>query len=402
MNAIRFTVWPLHRTGSWALILFGASAATYGLYAAPDRTWPNLLLNGFYFTSLALSAALFLATQRLTGARWSASLRRIPEAFMMALPVAAVLMMMLFFGRDILYSWTHPGAFSNAPAIAGKAQYLRLPWVSGRSLISLAAWAALAGLMRKASLDQDRDPGSSLILHQRLTRYAILFVVVFAVTFSMGAFDWILSLDHDWFSTMFAVYVFAGTFVQGIAGVTLATVVLKERGVFGDLVNENQLHDLGKMLFAFSTFWAYIWTCQYLLIWYANIPEEAIHYVKRTNGPWLMLFALNFVVNWVVPFAALLSMRSKRDPRTLKSISVLLLLGHWLDLYILIVPSLSDRPRIGFPELLIAAGYGALFYLMFIRNLAAAPVAPLYDPILLADTIGSGALANPIHAWPPE
>src|SRR5215471_7820404 len=356
MNAIRFTVWPLHRTGSWALILFGASAATYGLYAAPDRTWPNLLLNGFYFTSLALSAALFLATQRLTGARWSASLRRIPEAFMMALPVAAVLMMMLFFGRDILYSWTHPGAFSNAPAIAGKAQYLRLPWVSGRSLISLAAWAALAGLMRKASLDQDRDPRSSLILHQRLTRYAILFVVVFAVTFSMGAVDWILSLNHDWFSTMFAV----------------------------------------------STFWAYIWTCQYLLIWYANIPEEAIHYVKRTNGPWLMLFALNFVVNWVVPFAALLSMRSKRDSRTLKSISVLLLLGHWLDLYILIVPSLSDRPRIGFPELLIAAGYGALFYLIFIRNLAAAPVAPLYDPILLADTIGSGALANPIHAWPPE
>src|SRR5215469_6633170 len=131
-NGRQLSAPPSHAAAALLLISLGTGAAAYGLYMAPHRTWPNLLLNGVYFTSLAVSAAIFLATQRLTGARWSASLRRIPEAFMMALPVAAVLMMMLFFGRDILYSWTHPGAFSNAPAIAGKAQYLRLPWVSAR------------------------------------------------------------------------------------------------------------------------------------------------------------------------------------------------------------------------------------------------------------------------------
>jgi hypothetical protein len=384
------------------LIALGASIAAYGLYTAPDRTWPNLLLNGVYFTSLALSAVFFLATQRLTGARWSASLRRIPEAFMMALPVAAVLMLALFFGRAVLYPWTRPGVFSNASAFAGKVQYLQLPWFFGRMTLAFLLWIAFAWLMRKTSLDQDRDPGSSLILHQRLTRYAGLFVVVFAVTFSMSAFDWIISLEPEWFSAMFAVYLFAGTFVQGIAAVTLAAVVLKERGIFGNAVNENQLRDVGKMLFAFSTFWAYIWTCQYLLIWYANIPEEVTHYVKRTNGPWMTLFVLNFLVNWMIPFGVLLSMDTKRNPRTLKTISALLLLGHWLDLYVLIMPSLSSAPKFGALELLVAVGYGALLYLVFVRSLAKAPSVPVNDPILLAEAINRGGFEGSIHAWPQE
>src|SRR5262249_21598577 len=192
---------------------------------APDRTWPNLLLNGFYFTSLALSAIFFLATQRLTGARWSASMRRIPEAFMMALPVAALLMLLVFFGREVLYPWSRPGMFSNTPDIAGKVQYLQPPWILGRTMVSFLVWVAFAWLMRRTSLDQDRDPSSSLVLHKRLTRYAGLFVVVFALTFTMSVFDWIMSLEPEWFSTMFAVYVFAGTFVQGIAAVTLAAVL---------------------------------------------------------------------------------------------------------------------------------------------------------------------------------
>ena len=154
-------------------------------------------------------------------------------------------------------------------------------------------------------------PGLSLVLHHRLTRLAVMFVLVFALTFTMGAFDWLISLDPQWMSTMFAVYVFAGTFVQGIAAVTLAVVLLKERGSLGQSVGEHQLHDLGKMLFAFSTFWAYIWVCQYLLIWYGNIPEEITHFARRTNGPWLYLFALNFILNWIVPFTVLLTPEGK-------------------------------------------------------------------------------------------
>jgi hypothetical protein len=136
------------------------------------------------------------------------------------------------------------------------------------------------------------------------------------------------------------------------------------------------------MLFAFSTFWAYIWVCQYLLIWYGNLPEEVSHYLKRTSGPWLYLFALNFIVNWIIPFLTLLPIPAKCNPRVLKFVCLLLLAGHWLDLYMLIMPETGAVPKFGFPEVAIAAGYAALMYMVFMRSLRTAPIVPLHDPIL--------------------
>jgi hypothetical protein len=364
------------------LLVVGAAAAIYGVITQPERVWPNLLLDGFYVTTLAVSAMFFLATQRVTGARWSASLRRVPEAFLAVLPYAAVLMAVIFFGRHVLYSWTNPGSMAAEPAFAGKHAYLLPQRVLVRALIVFAAWFLFARLFRRASLQQDSQVEQSLALHQKLNRYAVIFIPVFALTLTVAAFDWLISTDPRWFSTMYAVYVFAGTFVQGIAAVTLAVLYLKERGPMADSVSDHQVHDLGKMLFAFSTFWAYIWTCQYLLIWYGNIPEEVTHYVTRTNGPWVYLFALNLVVNWVVPFLILLSVRAKCTTRVLKPVTILLLCGHWLDLYLLVMPSLWKTPRIGFYEIAIAAGYMALPLLVFLRSLGKAPLAPVNDPIL--------------------
>lgn len=387
MNGVQhFAIPARHRMVAGLLILVGAAAAALGLRSDPARAWANLLLNGFYITSLALSALFFLATQRASGARWSASLRRVPEGFMLTLPVAAVLMLLTFIGRGVLYAWGQLGGLAHAPSFAGSVQYLQPELVFARAVIAFSLWTWFAWFLRGLSLQQDRDPLLSLSLHHRLTRYSVLFLPLFAVTFTWTAFDWLLSLEPEWFSTMFAIYIFAGTFVQGIAAITLATVLLSEHGLLAGQVSEGQLHDLGKMLFAFSTFWAYIWVCQYLLIWYGNIPEEVTHYLKRTSGPWLVFFVLNFVVNWLVPFVVLLSARSKRQPTTLKTISVLLLCGHWLDLYVLIMPSVSPSPKLGIRELLVALGYVAVAYLLFADNLAQASLVPVNDPILAAES----------------
>lgn len=370
------------RTIAALLLVVGASAAVYGVITQPERVWPNLLVDGFYVTMLAVSAMFFLATQRVTGARWSASLRRVPEAFLAILPFAAVLMLLIFFGRHVLFSWMNPGSMASEPAFAGKHSYLVPQRVLVRGVVAFVAWFIFARLFRRASLQQDAQVEQSLALHWKLNRYAVIFIPVFALTLTIAAFDWLISTDPRWFSTMYAVYIFAGTFVQGIAAVTLAVAFLKDRGPMADSVSDHQIHDLGKMLFAFTIFWAYIWTCQYLLIWYGNIPEEVTHYVGRTSSPWVYLFALNLVVNWVIPFLVLLSVRAKCTNRVLKSIAILVLCGHWLDLYLLVMPSLWKAPRIGFYEIAIAAGYLSLALLVFLRSLGKAPLVPVNDPIL--------------------
>ncbi len=380
--------------GPKVVIALATAVALGGIFAAPERTWLNLLLDGFYLTSLAVSALFFLASQRLSGARWSAGLRRIPEALMFVLPVGAALMLAVFFGREAIYTWSRPDAFAHESPLAGKVDYLQAPFVLLRLLVALSLWGIFAWLFRKTSLEQDENRNLGIPHHRRLNRYAALFLLVFAPSFTVGSYDWIMSLEPGWFSTMFAVYVFAGTFVQGIAAVTLAVVVLRKRGILGDSVSELQLHDLGKLLFAFSTFWAYIWTCQYLLIWYGNIPEEAAYYVKRTNGAWLFVFALNFVINWVTPFVLLLSVRSKRNGGILQLVSAALLFGHWLDLYLLIMPARWDDPNIGFIEMSLAAGAAMAAYLVFTRALARAPIVPVNDPILLADSMHASGGAH--------
>jgi hypothetical protein len=361
------------RAGAAALVAAGVITAVHGLITAPARTWANLLLDGFYVGTLAVSAMFFLATQRLAGARWSAGLRRIPEAFATLMPVGAAAMLLVFVGRHALYPW----ADSHAHLPGGRAIYLHGPFVLARMVVVVALWCGFAWLFRRWSLAQDhqRGPGA-LDLQRRLDRVAAVFLPLFALTFTVAAQDWLLSLDPHWASTMFAVYVFAGTFVQGIAAITLVTVILHRRGLLDGRVGDAQLHDLGKLLFAFSTFWAYIWTCQYLLIWYGNIPEEVTFFAARTSPAWLGYFALTLVINWMVPFVLLMPAPAKRNPAMLLFVSVALLFGHWLDLFVLIMPAAAPTARLALPELLLAAGYLGLVYLLFTRSLRRAPLVP--------------------------
>jgi hypothetical protein len=299
---------------------------------------------------------------------------------MAGLPVVALLVLGLFFGRHALYPWANPGALEHDPLPPGKAFYLSTPMVFARMVAVLAAWVLLARALRRASLRQDQDP--TLDQHRRLIRYSAAFVVVFAVSFSVASVDWLMSLDPHWYSTIYAVYLFAGLLLSGLAVLTLIVLVLRRMGPLAGVVNEEHLHDLGKLLFAFSTFWAYIWVSQYLLIWYGNLPEEVTHYLRRTRGPWSTLFFLNLIVNWAIPFLVLMPRAAKRHAGVLAGVCVLLLLGHWLDLYLLVMPERLGAPNLGVLEVLVALGYAGLFFVLTSRALAEAPLLPRHDPYL--------------------
>jgi hypothetical protein len=280
----------------------------------------------------------------------------------------------------MLYPWAQPSAASGAAMSAARTAYMSTTLVFGRMFVILALWMLLGRHLRRTSLQQEDEPAPAR--HQRLVTWSVVFVLVFAVTFALGSVDWLMSLDPHWSSAVFAIYVFAGLLVSGLAALTLVTIALRALGPLSGVVKPAHLHDLGKLLLAFSTFWAYIWLSQYLLIWYGNLPDEVTYYVRRTGAPWMPLFLLNLFVNWVVPFVVLLPRAAKRNARVLGAVCVVLLVGHWLDLYLLIVPETSSGPMAGPLEAIIPLGYAGLFFLLTARALAQAPLLPLRDPYL--------------------
>jgi hypothetical protein len=273
-----------------------------------------------------------------------------------------------------------PGALESDPVLKAKSAYLNEPLFLLRMIVFLALWSLFSVLLRRASLAQDAEPG--LTQHRRMVRLSAAFLVLFAITFSLASFDWLMSLQPRWTSTMFAIYMFAGLFQAGIAAIALAVARLSRSELAGK-VTPGHLHDLGKLLFAFSIFWAYIWVCQYLLIWYGNLSEEIPYFAVRTRGAWLPLFALAPVLRWLLPFTVLLSQRAKRNPKVLAGIAGVVLAGSWLDIYMNVAPAVLPGPRLGAPELLTAAGFAALLWLAATRALASAPLLPRNDPFLV-------------------
>ena len=370
---------------AWILATVGTAAAAAGVALMPERTWADLLLNGFYMTALALGGMVFLALHHLSGAAWSAGIRRVPEALMAALPVAALLMLTLFFGRE----WLYPATLVNPRAAdSARALYLSAPFFFGRMVAFLIVWTTFARALRRSSLRQDTDGAPRH--HRQLIRDSAAFVVVFAISFSLASFDWLMTLTPHWSSTIFAFYTFAGVLVGGIAAVTLCVVLLVERGYLADAVSTDQLHDLGKLLFTFSTFWAYIWFAQYLLIWYGNLPEETTYYISRTSEPWVVAFLLNVVVNWVVPFLVLMPRAAKRNAALLKWVAIVVLAGRWLDLYVAVMPEVIPAPSVRTVDVLISGGCAAAFFLIVTRALASAPLVPLNDNVFLERVADAG------------
>ena len=235
--------------------------------------------------------------------------------------------------------------------------------------------------IRRASRRQDGDGDRRWT--RANVRLSAAFLMVFGVTFTLASFDWMMSLEPLWYSTIFGVYNFAGLFLSGLAAIVVVALWLERAGPLQHVLTADHRHDLGKLLFAFSVFWMYIWFSQYMLIWYTNIPEETAYFVRRAHGGWFVLFLANVVLNWLVPFSILLRRDTKCRRQTLGLVAAAVLVGRWLDLYLMIFPAVvGAAPRIGVWEIGLTAGGLGGFALVLVWILKGAPVVPIGDPDL--------------------
>jgi hypothetical protein len=358
----------------------GAAAFAAGLALTPGRAWSAYLTSAFYFLTVALGGLAWLALFHVAKAGWSVVVKRVAEGLTAYLPVGAASMILVLLGLRSLYHWAgHHTAHD--PALHAKAAYLNAPSFAIRMIVALSIWLVFAALLRRSSIAQDGD--GSAAHTRRSVALSAGFLLVFAWTFSMASFDWIMSLEPHWASTVFAFYNIAGVLVAGLAATAIVAIALRRAGSLPE-VNESHLHDLGKLMFGLSTFWAYLWLSQYLLIWYANIPEETAYYLARTERGWGFLFYLNLILNWGIPFLALLPRPAKRSETSLLRVAGLLLLGRWLDVYLMVTPSAQpEHAGVGAIDALVFLGFASIFLLVVTRALRSRPVVARGDPYLV-------------------
>jgi hypothetical protein len=367
-----------------ALALLGGVALGAGFYQAPERTWINLLLTSHFLIGVALGGLVLVALHYVTGARWSTALRRVPEAMTAALPVAAVGLAAVFI-RDVLSSLSGLPSLYFAPASGGPESPLHRVWENRafflmRSLIYLAVWIAFAVVIvgNSRRRDRDRDPAPA----EKNVSVSALFLVVFGVTCWLASTDWLMSLERNWASTIFGVYNFAGLLLSALAAVTLLVLWLRGNGALRGVVNEDHLHDLGTLLFAMSSFWMYAWFCQYMLIWYVNNPEETSYLRLRWQGSWPIWLFVALALNWAVPFVVLLFRSAKRNPWVLGTVALLVLVGRWVDLALMILPTQAGASQVpGWLEAGLLLGAVGVFVLVVVRSLRKAPLVPLHEPL---------------------
>lgn len=310
------------------------------------RVIANLWMNADLFAGISVVGLFFVCIQYLSWAGWSSILKRVPEAFAAFLPIPAVVMILLYLfkGADIFH-WMHegvmtPGSENYDAVIAGKSWYLNKWFFLIRTVLYFGSWYGLWVLLRRYSVQEDEMGGTQW--WYKMKNLSRVFILVFAVSSSTAAWDWMMSIDTHWFSTMFGWYHFASWHVTGFAAIILSIIYLKEGGYLR-WVNENHLHDLGKFMFAFSIFWTYVWFAQFLLIYYANLPEETIYFYERLYGYdqiYQPSFWLALILSFVFPFLVLMTRDAKRNTLWLKIGSFGVILGHYFDFYNMSMPGI--------------------------------------------------------------
>jgi hypothetical protein len=348
------------------------------------RLYAVLWQNAIFFTGISLIGVFFIAVQYVAWAGWSVTIKRIPEAFGSFLPVTFVIMIVTFLlgGHDIFH-WTHTDVVAHDEILKGKSGFLNTPFFLVRMVLFFGLWYMIWRTIRGFSLKEDQEGG--MLYYNKSINLSAVFLIIFGVSTSMVAWDWTMSINPHWYSTLFGWYHFASWWVSGLATVTLTVLLLKDKGHL-PFVNQNHLHDLGKFMFAFSVFWTYLWTAQFLLIYYANIPEEIIYFKERMHlfdGHYRLLFFFNVIINFLFPFLFLMTRDAKRHTILLKIAAIGLLMGHWLDFYLMIMPGVTKGTSgFGFLEFGTLTTFASAFIYVISNQISKAGLLAKNHPML--------------------
>ena len=321
--------------------------AGHGENINSTRFWAVLLQNSVYWLLVVNAAMFFIGVTTLAMGGWQVALKRVPEAISSVVPVLGIitfviLMAIVWGGHDDIYHWVNKETVANDKIIKGKSGFLNPVFFTLFSALTIFLWSFLGKKMRSISLESDNNGPMDYETGKKWINKNVLWAALFIVFFGLSVGStipwlWLMSVDAHWYSTMFSWYTFASTFVAGLSLIALFIVFLKNNGQL-EYVTEEHLHDIGKFMFAFSIFWAYLWFSQYMLIWYANIPEETGYFKIRVQGPYRGIFFLNLVLNFACPLLILMKKSTKRNYTLLTIMAVLIIFGHWIDFYQIVMP----------------------------------------------------------------
>jgi hypothetical protein len=359
------------------------------------KIYTSLWHNNIFFIGLGLIGLFFVAIQYAAQAGWSAPIKRVPLAMGQWIPISGILTLVIWFvAKGDLFHWTHHDLYDPASAdydkiLDQKSVYFFWLGEKGgfpvfyilRMVIFFGLWYWFLTLIKKHMLAEDIEGGTQHWYSAR--KLSAIFLIIFAVSSSVAAWDWVMSIDPHWFSTMFGWYIFASWWVAGLATITLIVVNLKEAGYL-KMVTSNHLHDLGKFIFAFSIFWTYIWFSQFMLIYYANIPEETVYFIERIkNAPYSWIFYLNLILNFVLPFLLLMTRDAKRQMSMLAVVCPIVIVGHWFDFYNMVTPGVMQHDGgLGLLEIGLALIFFALFMFVTLSSLSKMPLVAKNHPMM--------------------
>jgi hypothetical protein len=380
------------KTKTFSLILMAIGVVTLVINYFTDHShhhnmfWTNILFNAFFFFGIAAGALFFMVLSYATETAWTVLIKRVLEAIISFLLPATLVLFIVFlagsFQLHTIYPWMNPNVFivgnpEYDEVIAGKEAYLNIPFFWFRAVIYVAVFYLFARIYRKRSLREDNEGGTKI--HMKNYGLSGMFLVLFAIFSSTLAWDWGMSIDTHWFSTLFGWYVFSGMWLTAITASMLIILYLKSKGYLPE-INKSHLQDLGKWMFALSFLWSYLWFSQFMLIWYADIPEEVTYFINRLDN-YKILFFFTFALNFITPMVIMMSRDSKRNKRFLTFMTFVILFGHWLDTYLLFNPGvLFDHGHLGWVHIGTLLGFSGWFIFVVFSTLAKAPLVPVHHP----------------------